>query len=125
MHGMSRTFSLGRLMLVVTVFCVLCGLAVSFPLYAKLYLLIALLFVPTVIVWAVLLRLSSERVLLGCCVLIGALFGYMLFSPMWMSVPWTSLGAIDYLVCALPPAVGALVLGGAVVADEAGRHWKN
>ena len=113
MHRMSRTFSLGRLMVGVTVFCVLCGLAVNFPEVAMGCAGLGLFCAPTVIVCGVLGKYSIRPSSLWTLSLLGAFVGLLLVPGFGLT--WRS-GWQDYvqffLRVQIPPALGALLFGG-------------
>jgi hypothetical protein len=117
MRDMSRTFSLGRLMLGVTAFCVLCGLVANYPQQALQCAWIGGLVAPSIVVWFVLVQFSRQRVLLAAVAGLSALAG-LFFAPADMGVgPKLSVWQ-EFLTSAVPAAIGALLLGGAVLADE-------
>jgi len=122
---MSRTFSLSRLMLGVTVFCVLCGLAVNFPLAVILCAFVAALSLPpAVVVWFALARYSKQRGSLLWNVVIGAFAGCMggviasggdFVGPSW-------LGFLSVMIYS---SIGALVWGCLGLLDEVLPTRKN
>lgn len=115
---MPRAFTLQRLMLAITVFCIVCGLSAAFPAIAVLAWIIA----PAAFVWIVLAAFSHRPwELLSTCA-IGAfigLFYLLLFStgpPAGVS-EWQ-----EHFYILIPPALssflGALLLGGAALFDD-------
>jgi hypothetical protein len=118
---MPRTFTLRRLLIGVTLFCVACGLAANFPQETIASVYLGSHFVPTVIVWLALSKVSRRPGWLSCCVLIGALVGFMFIA---LCLP-ISVGGLhrknylfEYLTIAIPPALGALALGWAELIDD-------
>jgi hypothetical protein len=111
---MPRTFSLARLLLVITAFCILCGVAVNVlenP-------FIAFIFVPTAFATLVLAGFSRHRALLIFNALVGATFGFALHpaferlvdpGPRTWESPDLSL---------ISPALGALLFGGIFLLAE-------
>jgi hypothetical protein len=78
-----------------------------------------MLCVPAIIVCLGLIRLSRQPRTIGVVSLLGVAFG-ALFSPGWILTErdgWQTF-VVDYLFSAIPPAFGALLLGGALLADE-------
>ncbi len=73
---MPHTFSLARLLLAVTTFCLLCGLAVNFPPAGTFITL----FAPAIIVWLVFVRYSGRMVENSTIALLGALSGLIVCS---------------------------------------------
>jgi hypothetical protein len=70
---MPRTFSLARLMLVITLIGLACGCAVNFP-YE--YLIDVFVFFPTLVPALVLFYFSKSRTLSLCFTLLGYLYGF-------------------------------------------------
>ena len=118
MRGMSRTFSLGRLMVGVTVFCVLCGLVVNFPGVVILCVLVgAYSVLPAAAAWLVLARYSKQRGSLLWNVIRGSFVGFMLgllvgsdgiWGPWWL----------DFARVAITSSLGAFVFGSLGLLDE-------
>jgi hypothetical protein len=111
---MPRTFSLARLLLGITMFCAVCGVAVNYPEAALACAYAGGYFGPTIIVWLLLIRFSDHPVLLSVNCLVGVFVGF-LFAP---SIMWPSSWWDMFVFEAIPPALGALLLGGAALADE-------
>src|SRR4051812_28948747 len=63
---MPRSFSLARLLLAITALCLLCGLAVNFP-------LLSAVFIPSLVAFLVLLPFSRRRVKLFLYITVGAI----------------------------------------------------
>src|SRR5207253_9116456 len=68
-----RTFSLARLLLAVTAFCLLCGLAVNYPDQSLAYALLFAQLVPTGIVCLVLVSFARKRKTVLACSMLGGL----------------------------------------------------
>jgi hypothetical protein len=119
---MPRTFSLSRLLLFITLLCLLCGLAVNFPLQTLAFVFIAGAFVPTAIVCLTLVSFSRRRMTVliismlgaGICVLLGPAQIHMGPPPrtVWESVQPLYAGMSF-------PALGALLLGATALAADA------
>lgn len=126
---MPRTFSLFRLMLGITAFCVICGLAVnvaSFPEGPLVCVLVAGLCTPAIFIWLLMLGCSTRPVKLSIVSAIGCLVGLLIFSPILVSV-FSPLDLADlskndetkvFDVASLGPALGVFLLGGALFLDE-------
>src|SRR5437762_3176804 len=122
---MPRTFSLARLLLGITAFCLLCGLFANFPNEA----LIAVLPIPTLIVYYALLRYSRRPLLMTIAALTGALLGFLYCNALGglvfpFVIPKAAVNQevktclfvysnVVYIISvAITPALGALILGG-------------
>ena len=125
---MAWTFSLRRLLLGMTVLCVVTGLAVNFPQQALIVAAVAGLLAPTLIVLQVGLLLSRRRwstmfagrrwstIVWG---LLGALAGICL-TPTKLTNPqsWFEQYLSCYLLFAIPPACGAFLLVMGLALDD-------
>ena len=124
---MPRTFTLQRLMLVITLICILCGLASAYPQVAFDCAIFITLWAPTIVVWIVLIRLSRQPVAVWIASLFGAWTGLLLVPGVgwtardgWHSFLWY------FLAVAIPPAVGALLIGGiSLLGDVLTRRQPN
>jgi hypothetical protein len=129
-----RTFSLARLLLAITAFCILCGLAVNFPAETMMFIAVPSMFVLPPALCVLLGRLSRRPEATFVASMVGMFLGYVvdfllarIFLPLWQ--PITSLDALGLpaadsplaplgltvLVCAvgaIPPLLGALLGGG-------------
>ena len=123
---MPRTFTLQNLMIGITLFCILCGLAWNFPQESLAYALLLALFIPTVIVCQILVSFSRERMTTLIIALIGATIGLVFSPPISVfgahftgspRTVWQCIAPMILPMAILPP-FGALVLGGAVLMDE-------
>jgi hypothetical protein len=136
----SRTFSLASLLLGITAFCVLCGLAVNYPLESMAFIALPFLFFFPPCFCFVLSRFSPRPQVGLVASLVGMYAGYgvdFLLSrfvfPSWQ--PISSLAALGFdisdnglaqlglagVICAcasLPPLFGAAIFGGAAVASD-------
>jgi hypothetical protein len=115
---MSRTFSLARLMIGVTVLCIVCGLAVSFP-------QLLLLCTPTVIVCLGLVSFSHRRAV----VLVVALTGAFAILPISPAISFELFGYPHdrwerYQANAMLPALAAFLFGSAALLHEC-LPWRN
>jgi len=120
---MPRTYTLGRLMSGITVFCILCGLAANFPDVAAFVGAVILVFAPTIVIFLILARFSRDRPSLGCLIFFAAVFGLLLVPGVRVGGGgWT--GAIfNYLFVAAFPAICALLLSlPFVLSDIWARH---
>jgi len=112
---MPRTFSLPRLLLLVTLFCVICALAVAFPYPVIGLALIAAFVLPVAaVLWLGIRRLSQRPRLLACNVVVGGFIGFILFSP----YEWQESILSEILATGLPAAIGAVLFGGLTLLDE-------
>jgi hypothetical protein len=116
MRVMSRTFSLGRLMIGVTAFCVLCGLAVNFPRAALACVQLAIIFAPMAIVWTVLRSCSNERFGVTFTSFTGAAVASAFVAA--SDLDGLKLSWEDHIAISMVPALGTLVFGGAFLALE-------
>jgi hypothetical protein len=112
-QSMPRTFSLRRLMLVVTLVCVAVGVAVQFPDFAIATTAVMGYLAPTLFVLNITARHSRQRqaaLFLGA---IGAVAGYVFFTPAIMRMgpakPWWAEYFSSYLFIAIPPAIVGLL----------------
>ena len=113
---MSRTFSLARLLLGITAFCLLCGLAVNFPEAARACAFIISLLAPTVVVALVLGGFARSRGPFNGTVAFGGMIGAFAMALFMGGPPgpWW----LDYLVFVAHSGGGALILGIAALLDE-------
>lgn len=111
---MPRAFSLGLLMLVVTLLCMATGVAVRFPVIAIALLAVVGYLVPMVMVLSVVSRYTNQRRATWIAGSIGALVGNLFFSPVIMRMgpprPFWYEYFTSYLAVAIPIALGALLL---------------
>jgi hypothetical protein len=103
------SFSLRRLMVGVTVLCVLCALIANFPEAAIALALTIPFLVPTVVVCAGLPLLSSRPFSVFVATMIGAFVGRLLTPP--AIAEWSNLYSFELLSPTWLPADGAFVLG--------------
>jgi hypothetical protein len=137
---MPRTFSLARLLLGVTLFCVLCGLAVNYPVETIPFIAIPSLFVLPPTCCVVVSRFSRRPDACFAAAMIGMFSGYAvdfllarLLLPSWNPIssleplgladpdnPFVGLGltAVVCAVGALPPVLGALLAGGGFILKD-------
>jgi FtsH-binding integral membrane protein len=122
---MPRTFSLFSLMLVVTAFCLLCGLAVNFPFEVMLAWICFGLFGPTAIVWLILARRSKERSILTALTIVGGCIGLdICFVGLIVLSPVAVSRVPGIAACLVSPglglgaAFGGLLFGRAALTDE-------
>ena len=115
MHRMSRTFSLGRLMVGVTVFCVLCGLAVNFPEMVIGWAFIDSIVGPPAVIWLVLSRFAKWRGSLLWNVSIGAVLGLVVGA---LFVCGCETFWLAYAKIEIPSSLGAFVFGVVGLLDE-------
>jgi hypothetical protein len=115
---MPRTFSLAHLLLVISLIAIICGVARTYPDYA----LLVSLFVPTGIICLILVSFSHHRAVVLLASFVGAFVGF-LFAPVAMSPPgdkttiWPHVQAL-FLPIACYATLGALLFGGAALADD-------
>jgi len=125
---MPRTFSLGQLMLVVTLICGICALVAAHRKELVDYLCCAVIFVPTGVVCLALASFARNRIAVWCASVLGAIIMSFLFGgpPMYVvgGMPTTVRGAVfrlyDSIMVTSP--LGVLLLGGAVLLDEKFSH---
>jgi hypothetical protein len=118
---MSRTFSLGQLMVGTTTCCLLCGLAVNYPQESLDIILTVSLMVPTMVVVLVLASASRQRLTLSIFALLGALLGVILAPAVQYSGPpmtWWQHYKHEFVPGSIPPLLGALVFGGTALLGE-------
>ena len=116
---MSQTFTLRRLMMGVTLLCVLLALGVNFPVVSLVVALVIGHFIPTIVVCAVLPWFSSRRVLTLNVALVGAIVGFLVAPAMHVhsaGLPdvWDMV-SLMLASKALPAAAGAIIAGFACV----------
>jgi hypothetical protein len=113
---MPRTFSLARLMLGITLFCVVCGLAVNYP-------IAAVILAPTCLVWFGVTRIVTYRGGLTVTCLLGAGLGFFPAGLLAEHVAthhlddWWRLPAA-VVILGSGPAIGALIFSGSVLFCE-------
>jgi hypothetical protein len=112
---MPRTFSLAALLVAITLFCILCGLAVNFP---ETAFLVALLFSPAIAVMIALSRFSKHPVLLMFNAIVGGVFGFAAYPSFGAIVTESGLGIGGYLAFTAPPTLGVLVAAGGFLLIE-------
>jgi hypothetical protein len=128
---MSRTFSLARLMLGITLLCVMCAVAVNFPIAAILVAYLVVQLLPVVFVWFVLTRYSPHRGGLAFTCLVGGLLGLIPVSPFAAGAVLDDLDLIDdfwrgplaFAILAFGAAVGALLLSWALLLCDVYLKW--
>lgn len=113
---MARTYSLSRLLLCVTLFSAFCGLAVNFPESAILLAGFALIMVPTFVVWRLMVRFSSEPILMTVNMVCGALISLVFTMLTMPALPYGWI--VSLALFAIPPAFGAFVFGGLALTFE-------
>jgi hypothetical protein len=127
-ESMPRTYSLARLMLGITAFCVLCGLVVNYPYNVFSELVGAILFVPTILTWRVLTSLSRYR----RCITLACLIGTIFVTPFVMGLHVTlgvffNLAAKSHLLATLfaagIPAFCTYLAGGLFLTVEILIRW--
>jgi glucose uptake protein GlcU len=116
---MPRTFSLARLLLVITAFSVLCALAVNFPKAALSASLMVALAFPTILVWSLLIRISRYRAGLAFACVVGATPG-LLFFPIGLALFGTTRDSalrnfVMLMIIGIGPAMGALLASSALL----------
>jgi len=116
---MPRTFTLARLMLGITAFCILCGLLASRSETVVAYALTVLSLTPAAIVCLTLVSFSRRRKTVMTITFIGALIG-QLFAGIDPPGPMTVWEAIEpvFIPIAISSTFGALVVGGIALAIE-------
>lgn len=118
MRCMPRTFTLASLMLGITLFCILCGLAVAFPVASILCVLVAGVSAPpAAVVWLVLARFSKQRGSLLWNVFVGAVVGSIVGLIAGGGGPWGPWW-LDYARAIVFSSLGALVWGSVGLLDE-------
>jgi hypothetical protein len=112
---MSRKFTLRALLAVVTVVCLLCALAVNFPLVALIVVLVIGCYAPTFVICVGLAWLSSRPVLTLNAALLGAIVAFWIVPPIHVvsghEQEFWNLYSIQLETKALPAAFGALLAG--------------
>jgi len=112
---MPRTFSLARMMLVITALCLLCGFAVNFP-------LLSAILIPPLFALLVLIPFARRRVQLIMYVTVGTIAAAFFVGltvkrvqpvPMTEADRWAAVAAI-----AIATSVSALTWGGAALFEE-------
>jgi hypothetical protein len=106
---MSLTFSLRRLLVGVTVLCVLCALVANFPSVSLAVALAIPFMLPTIVVCAGLSWLSSRPLETCVFAVTGAFVGYVLTPG--VRAEWSDLYSFDVRTPPWLPAAGAFVLG--------------
>ena len=124
---MPRTFSLARLMLGITAFCLVCGLVVNYPelaiALASAIICIAAVLCPTMFITLALVNKANHRGTLIFVAFVGAVYGIaarLSLFPLW----WTLNHGGDafFMSLAIPPALGAFITGTAFVLIERYRR---
>ena len=125
---MERTFSLARLMVVITLICVVCAVAAYYGKDFGAYLLLVALFAPTGIV-CLLLGSFSRRPKTTMVISFAGAFLVAFFMPMGhMGRPSMNVWELilrDFGDLAVFPPLGSLVFGGAVLTDEYFSHHES
>jgi hypothetical protein len=127
----SRTFSLARLMAVVTMVCVVCGMAVSLPGLAQIYLVVLVVALPMTLVHLMLARMVTDRNQLAVIVILGFVVGMFLEEPFVVRmVPFgfdrKGLAQIltYYALATIPPAIMAILFAASfVLVTRLFRWW--
>jgi hypothetical protein len=113
-----RTFSLGRLMLVVTLVCVVIGVAVRFSDLANATIAAIGWVGPTLVVLGILSGNSQQPRATVVAAVVGAIVVFCIVTPQVVQTPhrnaWSfwDLYAANYFKIAIPPALGAILLSG-------------
>ncbi len=118
-HRRRFRFSLRRLLIILTIACVILAFAAAFPVTCLEIAGRCCLLLPTLAVCAAVSFLSSRRVLVFAYGATGAIVGWLLSPSMTgLSSPSRSWGAFvdHFTLYAIPPAIGALFLGGIAMA---------
>jgi hypothetical protein len=103
-----RTFSLARLLLAVTVFCLLCGLAVKSR-------DLAILIGPSLMVWIVLFMIAPSPVWVTLACVGGVVCSSLIFTP----ARWSPVSDLTYFMqTSFPWASFAAIFGGAAILDD-------
>jgi hypothetical protein len=116
---MPRNFSLARLMLGVTLLCVIFGLAVSYRDDALVYALIVAALVPSGIVCLTLVSFASQRTFILFASLVGMALGLTCLVPVqhgggpYPSV-WHAIGPV-FMPIAIGSTIGAFFFGTAAL----------
>jgi hypothetical protein len=125
---MPRTFSLFRLMLGITAFCLLCGLAANFPEASSVVGRVVAFFGPTIVIWLLIMRRSRQwfdativsvigsvvGLVVSACVVLPILFHFQA----WIGVTFEFL---VFAALSVGSALGVLTLGRVGLADELRR----
>src|SRR4051812_21425761 len=122
-------FSIASLMLCLTTFCILAGLAVNYPPQAIRCAMIALPFAPAAILWLVLVRASQRPGTMGIVSLVGGgaslmicrLIHFATAKPVVLRLSDDMLMQLDLVETALiciGSALGPILFGGALLLDE-------
>jgi K+-sensing histidine kinase KdpD len=121
--NMPRTFSLARLMIVITLVCVVCAVAAHYGKDFDDYLIVSLLFVPTGVVCLAVASFAHNRIIVLAFSIIGA-FLSSFFLPavqgshhLMSNNTWTLIEPLFGPLAVIPP-LGALIFGVAALADE-------
>lgn len=73
---MPSTFSLARLLVAITLFCLLCGLAANFPdVFFQSLFLFGFFVLPSLLAWLAMVPFSNQRVFLSLLSILGAFGG--------------------------------------------------
>jgi hypothetical protein len=119
---MPRTFSLARLLLAITAFCVLFGLTASQNQALAAYGLLLLLFAPTGAVCLTLVSFSRSRKTVLACSILGAFVGVLYATPVLstgspLRNAWEAITS-EFLGLGIVPPFGALLFGGAALLND-------
>jgi len=121
---MPRTFSLARLLVAITLFCLFCGLAVNYPEASLPFLQLFSLFIPFAIVCLTLVSFARNRKTVLAISTVGGLVLWLLVTPPVIHMGHPALQANwdfivrDYLSVTIYAPLGALLFGGAALADD-------
>jgi MFS family permease len=123
-----RTFSLARLLLAISLFCILCGLTVNFPQDALTCALAAVVFGPMFFAWLAMLDYSSRPIVISIAFFVGAIIGFLflpvalILSARLVGLPLTGWAGVLAIICVpISATVGSISTGGAFLMYEL-RH---
>ena len=117
---MPRTFSLQRLMLLITLLCVVTAFAVQFPDFANRSLAAACYAIPTAVVLYVVARHANRRWAVWVGGAMGATIGYTAIGYAALS-QMGGPGWLDhYLSIAIPPAIVGLLFSAPFTIERVG-----
>ena len=122
-------FRLATLMLCITLACVICGLAVSYPAQTIFCVMIALPFVPTAALWCVLVGCSRRRVTIAAMSAVGACVSLAIFQsysfitakPAIIRIPGQPQLCFDLNelgLVAVGTALGTILFGGTLIIED-------
>jgi hypothetical protein len=122
---MPRTFSLGRLMLGVTLICVVGAVLTDFPINAIILCHLCALFLPTLLLWCALSRVFTNRGTLACSCFAGAWPGFFAARPLVLEIDatydsWVKM-PVALVVSGLAGATSAALVSSVVLLAQA--YW--